>query len=221
MFLTEFSINSGRRTARQLLASPQRIHGAVLGCFPPGQHSDDSGRCLWRQEERHGHDVSLLISSPLRPDLTALNEMAGWSTGEVGRSADYAPFFSRLARGQRWRFRLVANPVHNVQVDDSTRTKRLAHVTAAQQLGWLVKRAEANGFSVGSFESPTARVTSRTTLSFNKGAGTEHHRVTLARAQFDGVLTVSDADLLRHALCFGIGRAKSYGCGLLTLAPNR
>jgi len=30
-----------------------------------------------------------------------------------------------------------------------------------------------------------------------------------------------DADLVRTALAVGIGRGKSYGCGLLSLAPVR
>jgi CRISPR system Cascade subunit CasE len=38
-------------------------------------------------------------------------------------------------------------------------------------------------------------------------------------ATYDGILTVTDPALLRRALCHGVGRAKAYGCGLLTLAP--
>ena len=37
---------------------------------------------------------------------------------------------------------------------------------------------------------------------------------------FDGVaLEVVDEELLRQALCCGIGRAKAFGCGLMTIAP--
>ena len=35
MFLTQFDINVARRDAMRLLASPERIHAAVLGAFPP------------------------------------------------------------------------------------------------------------------------------------------------------------------------------------------
>lgn len=44
-------------------------------------------------------------------------------------------------------------------------------------------------------------------------------RVTLRIAQFDGVLEVTDAAVLRGALLSGMGRAKGYGCGLMTLRP--
>ena len=43
--------------------------------------------------------------------------------------------------------------------------------------------------------------------------------MTLRVVQFDGVLTVEDADRLRQSLQDGMGRAKGYGCGLMTLRP--
>ncbi|WP_255262739.1 hypothetical protein [Cutibacterium namnetense] len=40
MFLTQFDINVARRDAMRLLASPERIHAAVLGAFfPPASPS--------------------------------------------------------------------------------------------------------------------------------------------------------------------------------------
>ena len=44
-------------------------------------------------------------------------------------------------------------------------------------------------------------------------------RVPVVTATFDGRLTVTDPEALRQALTSGIGRAKAYGCGLMTLAP--
>jgi CRISPR system Cascade subunit CasE len=38
---------------------------------------------------------------------------------------------------------------------------------------------------------------------------------------FEGRLLITDPDALRAALVTGIGPAKGYGCGLLTLAPVR
>lgn len=39
MFLTQFDINVARRDAMRLLASPERLHAAVLGAFPPASPS--------------------------------------------------------------------------------------------------------------------------------------------------------------------------------------
>jgi len=54
----------------------------------------------------------------------------------------------------------------------------------------------------------------RRTLRFDRQART----VTLATATFEGHLTVEAPEALRAALIGGIGPAKGYGCGLLTLA---
>lgn len=216
MYLTQFSVNVGRRAAREMLVSPERIHAAVLGCFPPGQHRTDEARTLWRLDRRSSHDIALLISSPLRPDLTALNEECGWATGAPGKTADYARFLAALEPGQRWAFRLAANPVHAVAdpARPGARGRRVPHVTAAQQLAWLVDRAKRSGFSLGEPAEPTAAVTRREKLSFKRKGRT----VTISRAQFDGVMEVTDAGALRTAIQQGIGPAKGYGLGMLTLA---
>jgi CRISPR system Cascade subunit CasE len=47
----------------------------------------------------------------------------------------------------------------------------------------------------------------------------QHATVTLTRATFEGQLVVADPHALRKTLTAGLGSAKAYGCGLLTLAP--
>jgi CRISPR-associated protein Cas6/Cse3/CasE subtype I-E len=46
------------------------------------------------------------------------------------------------------------------------------------------------------------------------------HKLTLNIVQFDGYLQVIDPDKLLTALRQGIGPAKAFGCGLLSLAPG-
>lgn len=224
MFLTQFDINMGRREARRLIGSPERIHAAALGCFPPGQSSTDRGRTLWRLDRgAQNHDIHLMIVSPLQPDLRALNQQAGWDTGSPGRSAGYDEFLSSLRAGRMWRFRLAANPTVVLRPSGGSRQrgKRYAHVTAAQQLQWLLKRTQRCGFSIppDSAGEPNAIVTGHDVLKFRRGTDGTGHTVTLVKVIFDGVLEVRDPAALRHALVTGIGPAKGYGCGLLTLAP--
>ena len=42
--------------------------------------------------------------------------------------------------------------------------------------------------------------------------------ITIVRVTYEGMLEVTGPDALRHALTSGIGHARAYGCGLLTLA---
>jgi CRISPR system Cascade subunit CasE len=215
MFLTRMAINAARRSAWKLLQSPQAMHAAVLSGFPPDESpASDDGRVLWRLD-RSPHRIWLYIVSPSQPDLTHLVEQAGWPTQASWQTRDYAPFLERLQFGQRWVFRLAANPVHTVNTDDGAK-KRYGHVTVDQQESWLLARVERLGFRLADTSNgPDLAVSRRERHEFRRGAG----RVTLDTAQYDGVLEVTDPMPLRNALTRGIGHAKGYGCGLLTLAP--
>ncbi|UCN14952.1 type I-E CRISPR-associated protein Cas6/Cse3/CasE [Cellulomonas iranensis] len=228
MYLSRIQLNPRRRDARRLLSSPQRLHAAVLAAFPEPPTGDRAGeaRVLWRLDTETDGRVLLYVVSPDQPDLTHVAEQAGWPSTERGTSKEYGPFLDKLTEGQRWAFRLTANPTRYVQPEDGGRAKRVAHVSVPHQEDWLRHRAAAAGFTVweapldglgGHADAPVLRVTRRGTEQFAR-RGTEG-AVTLAVAQFDGVLEVTDADALRRALVAGIGPAKAYGCGLLTLAP--
>jgi CRISPR system Cascade subunit CasE len=247
MYLSRIAINNRLRKTKQALAFPQMMHAAVLGSFPPCAYgvSDDpfagdvhdsvdehgpetelnsaktldssaDGRVLWRTDTV-GEQTWLYVLSAARPDFAHIVEQFGWPGADQGwDTKDYEPFLSHLGAGQRWRFRLHANPVY------TTDGKRYAHVTAEQQKQWLSTRAERNGFSF--YKIITAeggvdamQIIHRNILKFRKRPSDKTY-VTLSVATYEGELIVDDAELLRRALSCGIGKAKAYGCGLLTLA---
>ena len=221
MFLSRFEINPARRAARELLASPQALHAAVLAAFPAGQARDEheSGRVLWRLDTV-AHQVTLYLVSPDKPDLTHLVESVGWPTTQGWDTRDYDPLLQRLHAGDRWAFRLTANPVSSRRKTiASEHSQRFGHVTVAQQTQWLLDRAEHRGFAIAPAvgDEPDVAVRARRTWRFDRKGAT----VTLSTAVFEGHLDIRDPDLLRRALIAGIGPAKGYGCGLLTLAPVR
>lgn len=234
MYISRMPINGARRSAMELIASPNRMHAAVEAAYPPVADCDASGnvanaagggRILWRVDPIAGEGRSawLYVVSPRRPDFTHLCEQAGWPVEGGWETKDYAPLLNRLSVGQRWQFRLKANPVRKVLKDKGTTSRAdvvgtlQGHVTVEQQMGWLLDRAERNGFCVcdGADGSPQLKVSQRNKSSFMH-AGT---KATLSTAVFDGALEVVDEDLLRQALCNGVGRAKAFGCGLMTIAP--
>lgn len=220
MYLTRFRINTARRGARRLLSSPQTMHAAVLSSFAEPAPAGGGARVLWRVDGT-GHQQVLYIVSPTEPDLTHLVEQAGWPTTESWDTRKYGDFLARLRSGQRWAFRLTANPAHSGRLPHAKDTKRIGHVTVEQQRQWLLTRATRAGFRIlpAGPDSSDADVIihKRQTYTFSRGGG----RVTLRVATFDGQLEVADADALRAALAAGIGHGKAYGCGLLTLAAPR
>ncbi|UOR01729.1 type I-E CRISPR-associated protein Cas6/Cse3/CasE [Leucobacter allii] len=230
MYLTRMRVNARRRGAAKLLASRQAMHAAVLAGFPDADPTP-AGRVLWRLDPM-GETMSLVISSPNAPDLTHLVEQAGWPTLGTGwESRDYARLLNRIKEGQRWAFRLVANPTHALPPEPGAKRGRVvAHRTVAHQIGWLEQQAAKHGFTLvegdtavtdamgGSPRSnrmPTARVARSDVQRFER----QKRSMTLRVTEFDGLLEVRDDDALRRALTLGIGPAKAFGCGMLTLAP--
>jgi CRISPR system Cascade subunit CasE len=208
MYLSRIELNSRRRDTLRALASPRILHAAVEAGFPRGS---DSGRNLWRVDTLSGARY-LLVLSRRKPDFTHIVEQYGWpESGQTWESNDYAAFLRDIAKEQVWRFCLCANPVRSVHSDEEEkRGKVCAHVTAEQQKRWLANRSGKNGFSLdGKFA-----VVERGMKQFDR----KGERVTLETATFEGFLTVTDSALLCRALTDGIGRAKAYGCGLMTLA---
>lgn len=231
MYLTRMPINGARRGAVRLLSSPQMMHAAVLSSFPPDAVIEDDarGRVLWRIDQNRPHTY-LYVVSPERPDLTALVEQAGWPLVSTWETKPYSPLLERVTVGAEYRFSLVANPVRDVR-QDSGRSKRLPHVSSEHQMEWLMLKGRRGGFEI--METPVKQaqadgvpevvpipqmvVSERSDRRFRRGERT----VTLRTARFDGLLRVTDAEAFRRSLAHGIGPAKGYGCGLMTVTrPN-
>lgn len=219
MFLTRLTLDPVRRGARKLLASPHAMHAAVRYAFAaPEDHDRPGARTLWRIDNTGGGEVHLYIASPGRPELSHLVAQAGRSDTEHGwTTRPYDGLLGSLQAGQRWGFRLTANPTHSGRkTADAKETQRFGRLRLPEQTDWLLGRAARCGFSIPPQQdgTPNLVVHRRRTLTFRRGAGT----VTLTTATFDGLLEVTDPDAFRAALTQGIGHAKAYGCGLLTIA---
>lgn len=221
MFLSRIQLNPARRGTRRLVSSPQTLHAAVLAGFADPAPSSD-GRVLWRLDRHGEHRLLLYVASPDRPDFTHISEQAGWPTTETWETASYERLLDSLRAGDVWQFRLTANPVRSGRRDGWEDTKPLAHVTVSQQQQWLLDRAERAGLRILPVASashdaqavPDLAVVERRVHRFDRQGA----RVTIATATYQGMLEVTDIDALRHHLTHGIGRAKAYGCGLMTLA---
>lgn len=218
-FLTRIEVNERRRGSRALLASPQLLHGAVMRCFPPSQAP---ARPLWRLDYSQ-HGCLLYIVSDSAPDATGFVEEYGWPVANSWKVCDYAPVLAAVEHGRQFAFRMTANPVHSVRLENAPldkkgrrRTKRVAHVTVAQQTQWFLDRTHRWGFTVGAGDEASVRVVARRVLEFNR----QERAMKIGTATFEGVLTIEDQAAMRRILVEGVGHAKAYGCGLLTIAPT-
>lgn len=192
------------------LTSLQLLHGAVEQSFEGNRQ-----RNLWRIDWL-GNTCYLLVLSAERPDFTHIAEQFGYPDSK-GETKDYDPLLARLQVDQVWGFRLTANPTRSSFKDKgkvSGRGRVFAHVTQEQQRQWLLMRAESYGFTL---EENAFDVVHMQWKKFLKGKD-GNREVALHTATFEGVLTISDLECFKQTLLSGIGRAKAYGCGLLTIA---
>ena len=99
---------------------------------------------------------------------------------------------------------------------------RVPHRTAAHQLTWLTDRIPRWGFALapGEADLPQVRLIARDRLSFRKRRidGQPGATVVLQSATFEGIIEVTDVAAARSSLLGGVGAAKAYGLGLITLA---
>ena len=221
-FLTRMEINPRRRAARKYLGSPQVMHAAVEAAFPAATAGD---RRLWRVDQI-GEGTYLYLLSPTKPDLSHLVEEIGRPSISQWDTKDYRPLLDNLNEGQVWAFRLTANATHSGKKAGREGTQRFGHVTVAQQQAWLLKRLEHWGLEAlvaecDSLEEPVPHinVVGREVLRFGHGHNSGAvANISLARVSYEGLVRITDADLLRKYLVGGMGHAKAYGCGLMTLA---
>lgn len=216
---TKVLINPARRQGRIYLTNPNALHAAVRYCFP-SDVDQTKERILWRLDQRE-HENVLYIVGPEKPTAAHIVEEAGWDE-RPQQTADYGRMLVQLTRGQRWNFELLANPTKSLNQGRDKRGKVVAHLSAYEQMKWLHRRAESMGVSFGPLDESTAKVIESKKLNFRKRgqSGKEGRSIHLVTARYAGTLEVVDVDKLRETLTNGVGRAKGYGCGLLTLARS-
>lgn len=213
MYMTRMFLDAEQRQTMQALAEPNHLHGAIERAF-----SETRVRRLWRIDWFRDQCCLLLVSEQ-PPDLHRLAEQFGFpDTKPVWETRDYDPLLNRLQKGQNWHFRLRANPTRSKieqGIKNAKRGRVYAHVTRTQQKEWLLERADTHGFLL---DDNAFDVVNSSWLRFRKRGGS---LVTFCAATFEGSLTIVDLDKFEDALVNGIGRAKAYGCGLLTIAQRR
>jgi CRISPR system Cascade subunit CasE len=231
MYLSRLVLDPRNRAVRHALGDLQAMHRAVMAAFPDVGGSDARARhgVLWRLEPdpRAGATV-LLVQSASEPDWSRLP--SGFladipATRPIDRALEV------LAPGVRLRFRLLANPTRKIDTksgDDGARRNghRVPLRDEAALLAWIVRKGTDAGFSVGDDVAAAARSVVVRPLGDaigRRGRDGEGRtsRLTLRGVTFEGLLTVTDAERLRQAVTQGIGPGKAYGCGLLSLAPDR
>lgn len=200
-YLSQLVPNPRSSKARRDLGNAYELHRTLARGAATGEQ-----RILWRVEQ--GKLPHLLIQTLSEPDWSYLTEEV--PPGYLREPPKVKPVELSLEHGQLLRFRLRANPTVKRTVDD--KKKRLALYSEEEQLDWLFRKAEAAGF-----KPLDVSISNSELLEFKR----EKARVTINAVTFDGHMAVIEPDSVKMAVQGGIGSAKGFGMGLLSLGPLR
>jgi len=196
MFLARLRLNRSR-VAVSWAANPYRVHQRLMMAY------EGEDRLLFRIEQL-ADETQLLIQSHIAPKW----EAAFADFAVLGCPPECKTFDPLLEAGRCYRFRLRANPT--VKRDG----KRLGLFDEEEQRAWLARKLRDAGTELLGCMTVVEGL-QRVQKNPRKDAAVHTHFAVL----FEGTLRARDPAALVVALESGIGSAKGYGFGLLSLAP--
>ena len=199
MYLSRLRINWRHRLAWRDLRDRYELHRTVFSGFP--QQMPPGERILYRMEgEPQQPYMTIFVQSQARPNWDQSERLS--KPGYLYESPGIRRVQPQFQEGVCLPFRLRANPTvkrygkrHPIYDDDAL-------------IRWLQRKGEQHGFSIDPLH---VRIVKLGNLY------SRHRQQTWHVVQFDGLLAVVDAEAFASALRGGVGSAKAFGCGLLSV----
>ena len=229
MFLSKLILNPRDRQVRSDLARPYEMHRTLWNRFPSLRGIRPAAQ-IWI--------ASCSASMPTDTAATLLSSCNRTSnpTGRVSRPATSLSRSSRLSfhspSASVSALRAPRNPTK--KIGSASKSERLAGVRKNgkrvalfhenDQIAWLVEKGQHGGFSIPGqwreengvpFPNFRVDVVSEGWVRCGKDG---HRDGEFLAVRFDGVLTVTDPAAFCKTLIAGIGSAKGFGFGLLSIA---
>lgn len=198
--LTKIIANTNHPRVSRDLRDITRLHQVLTNIACPddlGPSSRAAVNLLFRAER---NSTRLLVQSESTLDPTKLP--SGYLI-DGQRSMD--PLLDSITDGLRVRY------MSRVNATVTRNSRRFPLRTVPEIEAWWQRTAEKHGFAVETVSAsapfPLFGRKSRSGMA-----------VTITASDVTGVATITDADRAREAVLRGVGRARAYGCGLVSLA---
>lgn len=219
-YLSQLLVNRRDKQLQRDLRDYYQLHKTLAKAFENTDAAQQAARVLFRVDE-FNEALSILVQSKTAPDWSCLSEGYCLSSPQVKQIDPILP------AGSIWRFRLHANPTKadaSQRDEKRKRGKRIGIYPESERIAWLHRKADINGFRVLEarvrdegrayrHQRDDGEDYSLKQVQFQLGA----NRGNFSAASFDGVLEVINAVDSARALENGIGPAKAFGFGLLSL----
>ncbi len=246
LYLSRLFLNPRSRQVRGELAHPYEMHRTLMRAFPKA--TDDAKRkardefgVLFRAEiDDACGGARVLVQSLIKPEWSFLDGLGDYLCADAETPnpswKNIMPACQNLQHGQILRFRLRANPTKRIaKQDDPMKGKRVELARENEQIDWLIRKGQEREKGVpGGFEPlmnevkdgrGEVRMVPRVSASGEgkqKGRKRDEasgHVTTHLAILFEGLLRVTDKNAFLETLIRGIGSAKAFGFGLLSVAP--
>jgi CRISPR system Cascade subunit CasE len=188
------------------VTDPYSLHRVVYGLYPDvrdagAKMASTASGILWADQGGDIRGRKILLLADRAP-----SEQAEGGHGQVQSRAIGEGFLSH----ERYRFKVIVNPTRR-----ESSSGKLVPVKGREAVaGWFTERAQASwGFAVAPEPLQVERIE---VLQFQDKA---QRPVTLAQAHVSGQLHVTDRAQFQKSFAQGIGRGRSFGCGLLQIVP--
>ncbi len=229
MFLSAMRVNVGYdKPGRQWLRNIYRVHQRLWMGFAPLERREGDPFFLdvWDGPQAPEGDCTrtnrgflfrvevdgparILVQSVQKPDWSWAFQNAPGFLLEQPRVKKFEPEFQQ---GQELRFRLRANPTKRL----SKQRRRVPVGTDEKTLWqWLCDKGRSGGFQLPDAPDGAIRDVARHEASKNGSKNPIRYMSVL----YEGRLSVTDAQEFTQTIAKGIGPAKAFGCGLLSVAP--
>jgi CRISPR system Cascade subunit CasE len=184
------------RIASLWVSNPYRVHQRLM------MACEGDPRLLFRIEKNERQ--TMILAQTQHPPIW---EKAFSDFDVLSIKPETKEFEPKLMTDENYHFRLLANP--SIKRDG----KRLGIIKEEDQLTWLTRKIGQSGAELqGCMVQPNGIMHS--SRNPRKDESQQSHLAVL----FDGLLQVKDPEKVAEVIANGIGSAKGYGFGLLSLA---
>lgn len=195
-YLSQYTISLKEARALRMVDT-YSLHRVVYDMFPLDcDHAQTLRSILFVDKGGDARGRRILILSDREPQEPMYGELRT------------APMPDYYLDAKSYRFEIVVNPARR-----DSRSGKIVPVKGREAIEeWFCAKAPSLGFRV---REETLLIADNYVDSFVKGG----HAVTLNKAHITGFLDVLDAATFAKTALQGIGRAKTFGCGLLQIIP--
>jgi CRISPR system Cascade subunit CasE len=211
MYLSQLLLDPTSRQVRSELANRYELHRTLCAQFENNEIKDVG--LLYRIEQPDLYEIkpiTVLVQTQITPIWDKLYEK-----GVLIEKAGFKTFNPEFEKGNAFFFRLLANPTIRRR-EGAYSGKRVELRLMEEQIAWLQRKGQTGGFDVcGADVRDLGKITS---LKHKDG---KKQTITHQGVIFEGVLEVTDGQMLLNSLQKGIGSAKAFGFGLLSLSKKQ